>query len=93
MKYPGAISLTEDTYERLLTDICASFHPHGFGHIILIVAAVADQKGMKEVAARLNARWKDDKTRVHFIPGYHDYTADFQRQGRYTGRYTGVYTG
>src|ERR1051325_1560441 len=24
MKYPGTISLTEDTYQRLLTDICAS---------------------------------------------------------------------
>src|SRR5947209_1815003 len=30
MKYPGTISLTEDTYERLLTDICASFRTDGF---------------------------------------------------------------
>src|SRR5581483_8026095 len=36
MKYPGSISLTEETYERLLTDICASFRTHGFAQIILI---------------------------------------------------------
>ena len=54
MKYPGTISLTEDTYERLLTDICATFRQHGFEHIVLIGDSGGNQKGMKEVAARLN---------------------------------------
>ena len=36
MRYPGSISLTEETYERLLTDICASLRAHGFAHIVLI---------------------------------------------------------
>ena len=36
MKYPGTISLTEDTYRRLLTEICACFRAHGFEHIVLI---------------------------------------------------------
>src|SRR6059036_2805548 len=68
MKYPGSISLTEDTYERLLVDICASFRTHGFAHIVLIGDSGGNQKGMKAVAARLNARWKGGKTQVHFIP-------------------------
>src|SRR5439155_12748046 len=38
MRYPGTISLTEETYERLLTDICASFRTHGFAHSVLIGA-------------------------------------------------------
>lgn len=72
MKYPGTISLTEETYERLLVDICASFRTHGFKHIVLIGDSGGNQKGMKNVAARLNEKWAG-KTRVHFIPEYYDY--------------------
>lgn len=75
MKYPGTISLTEDTYERLLTDICACFRTHGFTDIVLIGDSGGNQNGMKEVAARLNAKWAVGKTRVHFIPEYYNYPA------------------
>jgi creatinine amidohydrolase len=83
MKYPGSISLTEDTYERLLIDICASFRTHGFAHIVLIGDSGGNQRGMKAVAERLNARWKGGKTRVHFIPEYYDsgVTRWLERQG------------
>src|SRR4029077_16437529 len=73
MKYPGTISLTEETYERLLIDICASFRTHGFAPIVLVGDSGGNQKGMKAVAEKLNARWADGKTRVHFIPEYYDY--------------------
>lgn len=73
MKYPGTISLTEDTYQRLLAEICASLQAHGFRHIILIGDSGGNQKGMKEVATRLQAKWKDRKTAVHFIPEYYDF--------------------
>jgi creatinine amidohydrolase/Fe(II)-dependent formamide hydrolase-like protein len=73
MKYPGTISLSEDTYQRLLTDICASLQAHGFRHIVLIGDSGGNQKGMKEVAAKLNARWKEKKTQVQFVPEYYDY--------------------
>ena len=73
MKYPGTISLTEETYQALLTDICASFKTHGFENIVLIGDSGGNQTGMKNVAAKLNAKWTGDKTRVHFIPEYYDY--------------------
>jgi creatinine amidohydrolase/Fe(II)-dependent formamide hydrolase-like protein len=73
MKYPGTISLTEDTYERLLIDICASLRAHGFEHVVLIGDSGGNQTGMKAVATRLNAKWAGGKTRVHFIPEYYDY--------------------
>jgi creatinine amidohydrolase len=73
MKYPGTVSLTEDTYQRLLTEICACFRTHGFERVVLIGDSGGNQKGMKEVAARLNAKWAGGKTRVHFIPEYYDY--------------------
>jgi creatinine amidohydrolase len=75
MKYPGTISLTEDTYQRLLTDICASLRTHGFRNIILIGDSGGNQKGMKAVAEQLTRRWTDGKTRVHFIPEFYDYGA------------------
>src|SRR5262249_18609393 len=73
MRYPGTISLTEETYERLLTDICASLRAHGFEHIVLLGDSGGNQRGMKNVAARLDAQWAGGKTRVHFIPEYYDY--------------------
>jgi len=75
MKYPGTISLTEDTYRRLLTDLCASFRAHGFRHILLIGDSSGNQDGMEKVAADLNALWKSGKTRVHYVPEYGDYEA------------------
>jgi creatinine amidohydrolase/Fe(II)-dependent formamide hydrolase-like protein len=73
MKYPGTISLTEETYRKLLVDICASFRTHGFAHIVLIGDSGGNQEGMKAVAAELNAKWAGGKSQVHFIPEYYDY--------------------
>jgi creatinine amidohydrolase/Fe(II)-dependent formamide hydrolase-like protein len=69
--------VTEGTFQRLLTDICASLAAHGFAHIVLIGDSGGNQAGMKAVAEALNAHWSDGKTksksRVHFIPEYYDY--------------------
>ena len=46
---------------------------HGFAHIVLIGDSGGNQKGMKAVAADLNAKWAGGKTRVHFIPEYYNY--------------------
>jgi len=73
MKYPGTISLTEETYRRLLIDICASFRTHGFANIVLIGDSGGNQEGMKTVVSELNARWAGGKTQLHFIPEYYDY--------------------
>ncbi len=73
MKYPGTISLTEETYQSLLTDICASFEKHGFRHIVLLGDSGGNQDGMAAVAKKLNAKWAAGKTRVLFIPEYYDY--------------------
>lgn len=73
MKYPGTITLTEDTYERLLLEICWCFKVHGFSRIVLIGDSGGNQQGMKTVAQKLNAKWPDGKTRFYFIPEYYDY--------------------
>lgn len=73
MKFPGTVSVSEDTFARLLTDVCASFRAHGFRDIVLIGDSGGNQKGMKAVAAYLNKKWADGKTRVHFVAEYYDH--------------------
>jgi creatinine amidohydrolase/Fe(II)-dependent formamide hydrolase-like protein len=72
MKYPGTISLTEETFKALLRDIASSLKAHGFEHIIFIGDSGGNQAGMKEVAAELDARF-GGKPGVHFIPEFYDY--------------------
>jgi creatinine amidohydrolase len=73
MRYPGTISLTESTFEALLTDIATSLKTHGFEHIILIGDSGGNQAGMKTVAANLSSKWSGTKTTIHFIPEYYQY--------------------
>ncbi len=75
MKYPGTVSLTEATYQALLTDICRSFRTHGFKHIVLIGDSGGNQAGMKTVARQLNNLWADGKSRVLYVPEYYDFAA------------------
>ncbi len=73
MRYPGTISLQQDTYKRLLTDVAASLRANGFKHIVFIGDSGGNQEGMKEVAAELSSKWTGGGARIHFIPEYYDY--------------------
>ena len=75
MLYPGSISVTEETYAALLTDICSSLRANGFKRIILIGDSGGNQPGMKNVAAALHAKWKGDRCTIHFVPEYYDFAA------------------
>jgi creatinine amidohydrolase/Fe(II)-dependent formamide hydrolase-like protein len=73
MKYPGTISVTEDTYVRLLTDLCASLRVSGFRNIVLLGDSAGNQQGMQNVARWLTAKWARDQVRVHFLAQYYNY--------------------
>lgn len=72
MKYPGSISLREETYHALLTDICASFKATGFKRVILIGDSGGNQAGMKVVAEKLNSAWAG-AAKVVYVPEFYDY--------------------
>jgi len=66
----GTISLREETYEALITDVARSMKAHGFEHIILISDnGGLNQAGMKTVAQQLNTQW--GAPIVHDIPEYY----------------------
>jgi creatinine amidohydrolase len=73
MRYPGTISLREDTYRMLLDDIASSLKAHGFTSIVFVGDSGGNQGGMEAVASALNARWTD--ARAHFIPEFYEYAA------------------
>ncbi len=70
MRYPGTISLREETFQAVLDDIASSLKAHGFTHIIFIGDSGGNQRGMRAVAERLNERWTD--AHAHYIPEFYD---------------------
>ena len=70
MKYPGTISLREETFEALLADVCSSLKQHGFTDIVLIGDHGDNQSGIQAVAERLNKQWGGPPV-VQFIPAYY----------------------
>lgn len=78
MRYPGTISLRQETFEAMLTDVASSLKAHGFRHIVFIGDSGGNVDGMANVAARLNERWDD--AAAHHIPEYYRYGGgDFLR--------------
>lgn len=72
MRYPGTISVRDDTFKRLLTDIAASLRVQGFQHIVLIGDSYGNQDGMRAVAEQLTRAWGPGRTRIDYIPEYYD---------------------
>ncbi|MDH3734949.1 MAG: creatininase family protein [Gemmatimonadota bacterium] len=78
MLYPGTISLRQETFEAVLTDVASSLKAHGFRHIVFIGDSGGNVQGMANVAAALNERWYD--AAAHHIPEYYRYGGgDFLR--------------
>ena len=79
LKYPGTIGVREDTFRRLLSDICTSLRVTGFRHIVLIGDHGLDQDGLEAVAMELGQKWAGGKTSIHFIKEYYDEDDDVAR--------------
>ena len=76
MRYPGTISLREETFQAVLDDVASSLRAHGFTDIVFIGDSGGNQRGMAAVAEALNERWGGG-TRAHFIPEFYRYREVF----------------
>jgi creatinine amidohydrolase len=74
MSTAGTISLREETFQALLTDLVHSFKLHGFQHIVLIGDSGGNTRGMQAVADKWNAEWKGAPVVVH-AREYYDYAS------------------
>jgi creatinine amidohydrolase len=70
----GTISMREETFQAMLTDVVHSLKVHGFQNIILIGDSGGNVTGMKTVAEQLNAQWNGNPVVAH-IPEYYDYSS------------------
>ncbi len=70
MRSPGTLSLRQETFEAVLTDVAHSLKVHGFTHIIFIGDSGGNRSGMANVATALSARWATDAAAIH-IPEYY----------------------
>jgi creatinine amidohydrolase len=70
----GTISMREETFQAMLTDVVHSLKMHGFQNIILIGDSGGNVTGMKTVAEKLNAQWNGSPVVAH-IPEYYDYAS------------------
>lgn len=71
MKFAGSFTVSDSTYEALLTELATCLKIHGFRNIVLIGDSGGNQKGLKAVADKLNPLWKSQGVRVHFIEEYY----------------------
>ena len=70
MRSPGTISLRQETFEALLTDIGRSLEVHGFENVIFIGDSGGNRSGMDNVAEALTAQWAGEAKAIH-IPEYY----------------------
>lgn len=88
MRYPGSISLRQETYQAMLDDIASSLEAHGFTDVVLIGDSGGNMSGMQAVAETLNQRWAATTSRAHFVPEY--YTPGWEDTETYTAEVLGV---
>ena len=71
MRFPGTITVSDETFEDLLASAARSLKLAGFTDIVLIGDHGGYQKDLQIVAERLNKDWSATPARAHFIAEYY----------------------
>jgi creatinine amidohydrolase/Fe(II)-dependent formamide hydrolase-like protein len=72
MASPGTISMREETFNALLSDIVMSMKQHGFEHIIMIGDSGGNGRGMTAVADKYTKEWGGKPVVAH-VPEHYQY--------------------
>ena len=72
MTSPGTISMREETFQAVLTDVAHSLKMHGFKTIIFIGDSGGNQRGQRTVAETLNKQFGGEVVVAH-VQEYYDY--------------------
>ena len=70
IRYPGTLSVRQETFRMVLEDVANSLKSQGFTDIVFIGDSGGNQSGMSETADKLNAYW-DGAARAHYIEEYY----------------------
>jgi creatinine amidohydrolase len=86
MRFPGTISIPDQTFQKMLEYAARSLKLHGFRDIVFLGDHGGYQKDERAVADRLNREWASTPTRVHALPEYYraatiSYTEALRKRG------------
>ena len=95
---PGSISVPSPAYDMILDAAARSLKVHGFKEILFIGDSGPNQAGIKNVADKLNAEWKDTGVKVYGLTDYYEasrvyYRAWLQAQFGYDEETAGSHAG
>ena len=86
MRFPGTISVSDETFDATLQSVGRGFRLHGFKDIVFIGDHGGYQKTMARAAAALNREWGSSSVRAHAIEAYYRAAAvDFPKLLREKG--------
>jgi creatinine amidohydrolase len=71
MRFPGTITVREETFRQTLDSAARSFRAHGFRDVVFLGDHGSTQAGERAVAARLNREWAASPTRAHAVEEYY----------------------
>jgi len=71
MRFAGTISITAQTFERLLEDAARSLRASGFRDIVFVGDHGGYQRNEQAVAARLDREWAKTPVRAHALVEYY----------------------
>jgi creatinine amidohydrolase len=71
LRFPGTITVPEDTFEKTIEYAARSLQLHGFRDIVFLGDHGSTQTGEEAVAKRLNRQWAGKPARAHAIPEYY----------------------
>lgn len=74
MRFPGTITLPDETFQKILDYAARSFKLHGFREIVFLGDHGGYQKDENAVADRLNREWAATPVRVHAVEEYYRVT-------------------
>lgn len=67
----GTISVRQEIYEGLLSDVANSLKQSGFKNVILLGDSGGNQRGLDSVAKKLATEWAGTPARIHYVPEYY----------------------
>ena len=73
IRYPGTLSLRQETFQAVLEDVSNSLKSQGFTDVILIGDSGGNQRGLAAAATALNGHWAGSDATAYFIPEYYNY--------------------
>ena len=73
IRYPGTLSLRQETFQMVLQDVANSLRSQGFKDVILIGDSGGNQRGLAATATALNEKWHNTDATAYYIPEYYNY--------------------